>query len=130
MEWEAVKNALNQATSDFRALLSTGEVLSLDPKDVIILIEHAEKSQQLAEKDAIIKKFEDDAMYWYQEAEKARFMFLAAHDEHKRTRKALEDAKDSIQVIEAHGERPWEVTSYCDRAIELIDDVLGEGDKE
>ncbi|MDN4069960.1 hypothetical protein QYF50_18825 [Paenibacillus vini] len=68
--------------------------------DVLITLEQA--NQQLTEKDATINAL----------------------------REALNDAKDSIQVIDAHGERPWEVTKYCGLAIELIEEALGEGDKE
>ncbi|NWL87579.1 hypothetical protein DMN77_08170 [Paenibacillus sp. 79R4] len=125
MKERLTKERLEQLKQRYRDF---GSLHWMDAQEIVIELEQVQS--ELTEKDATIKKFEDDAMYWYREAEKARFMFLAAHDEHKRTRKALEDAKDSIQVIEAHGERPWEVTSYCDRAIELIDDVLGEGDKE
>lgn len=100
MEWESVKNALNLATSDFRALLSTGEILILEPKDVIILIEHAEKSQQqLTEKDTTIaslqvelQKANECAAHWtcLYHAEETRFQRQG--EELGNQRKALEEA--------------------------------------
>ncbi|GAB6989595.1 hypothetical protein [Paenibacillus pini] len=61
-------------------------------------------ASQLTEKDAAMKKFEEDSMYWLHETEKARGMFLAAHDERVSLRKALEEAHtdmlDAVSVME------------------------------
>lgn len=103
MEWEAVKSALNLATSDFRALLSTGEVLSLDPKDVIILIEHAEKSQQqLAEKDATIASLE------------------------QRIKSVNEEIDDGPQF----GMTAWDWRDWLYSTLPFLKEPIGEGDKQ
>lgn len=65
-------------------------------------------------KSAAIKKYENDAEYWYQESEKARSMFLATHVEKVRLRKALEDARAFVRAN-------WDKT-----AIRVINDALGE----
>lgn len=94
-------------------------------------------AQTCIEKDATIKELQDKVKKWRAQAE-AKILFVSngnnermyeLQEDNLALRKALEDARDSIQVIDAHGERPWEVTSYCERAIELIDAALGEGDK-
>ncbi|GGF86659.1 hypothetical protein [Paenibacillus aceti] len=152
MEWEVVKNALNQATSDFRALLSTGEVLSLEPKDVIMLIEIAEKSQrQLTEKDATIERLEEQSKKWEKAFDNADRQYLKKEkeaaelrrmidrrderlskmiEECSGLRKALEEAKRNIQRIGLYAESPYLVINTGEDAIKEIDATLGEGDKE
>lgn len=91
----------------------------------------------IREKDATIKKFEDDALYWYRETEKTRSMYLAAHDEKVGLRKALEEARnvmeDALSVGEArHKSFDQALCPWCDliMGVESINRAIGEGDKE
>ncbi|MNW63081.1 hypothetical protein D3C74_412500 [compost metagenome] len=85
------------------------------------------------EKDAIIKKFEDDAMYWYRETEKARSMFLAAHDDKVSLRKALEEARQADKVAKKAIDDMGKVINQKGARIceleEQLTAALGEGDQ-
>jgi len=110
-----------------------------------------ELQQQLTEKDATIerltaesaikseaiKKYENDAEYWYQETEKARSMFLAAHDDKVRLRKALEESEQRIKSVnEGIDEGPqfgmtaWDWRDWMYSTLPFLKEPSEEGDKQ
>lgn len=97
-----------------------------------------EANSQLTEKDATIKELQDEVKKWRTQAE-AKILFVSngnnermheLQEDNISLRKALEEAKENIRLIDVYGERPSSVTSYCDTAIDEINAALGEGDKD
>lgn len=83
-----------------------------------------EAERQITEKDATIKKLQQDIGNYKSWTPNA----WDNAQELVRLREALNDARDSIQVIDVHGEDPRTVTMYCEKTIKLIDSALGEGE--